>query len=195
MGENLVLGLFLSVPVVTAASLLFLRRRLRRANANIPRFQLVIGNLLVLTFLAGLFFLGGEIYFRFFSDTTDSLLYTKVSQRWMERHWHNNLNGVRDNIDYSLTRESGRRRVSFVGDSFTAAEGVADVEDRFVNRIRKSHPEWEVHMLAEPGFDTGDELFYIQAAAQKGFELDQVVLIYCLNDISDMLQEHAESVH
>jgi hypothetical protein len=194
MGENLVLGLFFCVPVIAAGYLALLVRR-QGGIARLPRWpRILLINSLVFLFFLGLLCFSSEIYYRFFCDTTDSLLYTKTSQRWMQRHWHNNHNGIRDNVDYALTRYSGRRRISFVGDSFTAAEGVADVEDRFVNRIRKLHPEWEVHLLAEPGFDTGDELFYLQAATQKGYELDQVVLVYCLNDVSDMLPEHTESV-
>src|SRR5436305_298131 len=137
MGENLVLGLFFCVPLVSAGLLALLARRIRKSGARAAWPQLLAGNALVLFLMLGVVVLGAEIYYRFLSDATDSLLYTKSSQRWMLRHWHNNMNGVRDDIDYALTRESGRRRVSFVGDSFTAAEGVADVEDRFVNRIRK----------------------------------------------------------
>jgi lysophospholipase L1-like esterase len=110
-----------------------------------------------------------------------------VTRRWFARYWVTNANGLRDNINYPSAIEPGKRRVSFVGDSFTAAHGVANVEDRFANRLRQEHSEWEVHVLAVPGYETGDELHLLAQLKSTHYQLDLVVLVYCLNDISDLI--------
>ena len=80
--------------------------------------SLVVGNVLVLALLLGVALVGGEVYYRFFYDTSDSLDYTKVGHRWFERHWQVNSSDCRDNINYTRQIAAGKRRVSFLGDSF-----------------------------------------------------------------------------
>jgi lysophospholipase L1-like esterase len=84
---------------------------------------------------------------------------------------------------------AGKRRVSFVGDSFTAGHGIKNVDDRFPNLIRQAHPEWDVHILAKLGWDTGDEVEFMRKTLSDGYQLDVVVLVYCMNDVSDMMPE------
>ena len=157
MAENLVLGVWLVLPFVGGGLLMVFARRIRRTASSNARDrrparlagrpgarvgwpQLVLGNLLVLLFFLCFVPLAGEIWFRFCCDNTDSLEYTKVCKRWFKRHWRENTTGFRDNVDYFNAIEPGKRRVTFVGDSFTAGHGVKEVEDRFVNRLRKAHP-------------------------------------------------------
>jgi hypothetical protein len=120
-------------------------------------------------------------------DTTDSLGFTKISERWVVRHWHANGAGCRDNIEYVPSIQPGKRRVSFVGDSFTAGHGIKDVNDRFANRLRALHPDWEVHVLANVGLDTGSEIALLKKAFSRDYQFDEVVLVYCLNDVCDLL--------
>jgi hypothetical protein len=194
MGENLVLGGFLAVSLAGAAALVRFATHVRRAKGSVGRSQIFIGNLLALTFLFALSCSCGEIYYRFFYDTTDSLVYTKTSSRWFARHWRRNMAGLRDDMDYSPVIQQGKRRVSFFGDSFTAGHGIKDIEDRFANRIRRAHPEWEVHVMAMPGFDTGNELDFLKTCLTNGYQIDEVVLVYCLNDVSDLITEWSEAV-
>lgn len=78
--------------------------------------------------------------------------------------------------------------MTFVGDSFTVGFGVQDVEARFVNRIRRRHPDWEVHAIAKPGLDTSTEVEAMhQLTVSKGYRLDQVVLVYNINDIGEVM--------
>lgn len=194
MEENAVFLAFLSLPLVLGYGLFrfFRRRRLDTRPVSWP--QLACGNLLVLSFLLSLLLLGGETYFRFFYDATDSFGLTKTTQQWFDRHYHINSSGFRDSLaDYPLKMAPGRRRITFLGDSFTAAHGVKDVEQRFANRIRSEHPEWEIHVLAECGWDTGQELLALEDAETNGYlldvenyDLDVVVLVYCLNDVADI---------
>lgn len=89
---------------------------------------------------------------------------------------------------------SGTRRLSFIGDSFTAGHGVEDVNDRFANIIRRNRTDWEIHVLARPGFDTGPENKFLEVICGEGYQFDNVVLVYCLNDISDLYPDWLEAV-
>ena len=61
---------------------------------------------------------------------------------------------------------------------------MANVDDRFVNRISAARPEWEIHVLALNGWDTGDHLKFLEE--NTDYTTDRLVLIYVLNDISDV---------
>lgn len=146
------------------------------------------GNGLILALLLSLLFLGFESYYRFVCDRTDAMGNTLVSVAWHSRYFHKNSLGLRDNMDYAMPLTPGRRRITFVGDSFTAGFGIEDVEDRFVNRIRRLHPEWEIHAIAKPGLDTSTEVEIMHnLTVSNRYELDLVILVYCLNDIGEVM--------
>lgn len=149
---------------------------------------LLSGNVLVLACLSSLLFLGFESYYRFVCNRTDAMGNTLVSTAWYARYFHKNSLGLRDNIDYAMALTNGKRRVTFVGDSFTAGFGVKQVEDRFVNRIRRLHPEWEVHAVAKPGLDTSTEVEIMHnLTVSNGYRVDLVVLVYQINDIGEVM--------
>lgn len=151
---------------------------------------LLAGNALVLALLVSIVYLAGETYFRFMHDKPDSFGLSRSARRWFERHYRFNDAGVRDNLEYENAIAPGKRRISFVGDSFTAGHGVPEVDDRFINLIRaRRGREWEIHGVAEDGLDTGEELETLKAAVANGYQLDVVVLVYCLNDIADIVPE------
>lgn len=179
--------LFLPVQSVFAAGIFFrfVRRQARPSNW----WQVLAGNALILLCLLTMALAAGEVYFRFAFDTTDSIAYTKASKRWMKRYYQHNKAKFRDNLEYALAIAPGKRRVSFLGDSFTAGHGIKDVENRFSNRIRRLHPEWEIHVLAGNGLDTGAELAFLDSYTDRGYQVDRVVLVYCLNDINDLLAD------
>jgi len=194
MDEDFVLGLFVLILVVIGTMLRLFAAHNWGNHLQSSWTRLIVGNFLVLLFLLALSLVTGEIYYRFFYDTTDSVAYTKVSQRWFQRHWQLNSSNCRDSINYSLKLASAKRRVSFLGDSFTAGHGLDNVERRFANCIRLAHPEWEVHVLAEPGFDTGNELNYLEGCLRQNYQIDQVVLVYCLNDVGDLFPQWSAAV-
>jgi hypothetical protein len=181
--------IILSWPVTSGGLLWFFFRRSRAAVAGPTGLRLVAGNALALLFFASAGFLLAECYYRFLRDTTDSFSCTRSSDRWFGRHYHVNNALARDNIDYQLRIAPGKRRVTFLGDSFTVGHGIKDVEDRFANLIRLAFPEVEVHVAAHVGFETGNELNTVNFLAGNGYEFDQVMLVYNLNDISDLLPE------
>lgn len=100
-----------------------------------------------------------------------------------------NSSGCRDDTDYSLKIKPGHHRITFVGDSFAAGHGVKDVENRFSNCLRRAHPDWDIHLLAQLGYDTGAETEYLKECLEQGYQIDQVVLVYNLNDVSDLFPE------
>jgi lysophospholipase L1-like esterase len=188
MTENILLAICVTLPVVLGVLLAVCIRKIRRGQAT-GRWFLVAVNAAVLLQMVSVAFLAGEVYFRFVHDTTDSFLYTKVSRRWLEQHYLTNNIGVRDNIHYPFQITPGKRRLTFHGDSFTVGHGLNDVNDRFVNLIRQANRQAEVHMLAGDGLDTGAQFEVLQRSFTERYEFDVVVLVYCLNDISDIMPD------
>jgi lysophospholipase L1-like esterase len=186
--------LLLLFPMVTGGLLWLFLARVSVGERRGRALRLVTANVLVLLFLGSVVFAAGEGYYRFIYDTTDSFSYSKASQRWFRRYDRRNAAGFRDDVEYADRIERGKRRITFLGDSFTIGHGVKNVEDRFVNRLRRAHPEWEVHALAELGWDTGDELATLRAHVARGYQVDRVVLVYCLNDVADITPEWGQTI-
>lgn len=189
MAENFILFIFLILPPILFVSTRLYIQRVKDEGRLKKVRPLLIGNALVFSFLLSIGVLAGEIHFRFFFDGTDSFALCKTTKRWFERHFKSNKTGFRDSVNYLPMVETGKRRITFVGDSFTAGHGIPDVEDRFANRVRALRPEHEVHVLAMCGWDTGKEIELIEFIPTSGYEEDIVVLAYCLNDISDITPE------
>ncbi len=179
---------FLALPVAVGFFMVRFFRGLSRRPPPLNWPKLLAGNTLVLAFLLSVIFLGLETYYRFICDQTDAMTNTLVSNAWYARHYQKNSLGLRDDREYPSARTPGQRRVTFVGDSCTAGFGVKNVEERFANRIRRLHPEWEVHVVAKPGLDTSTEVEIMHnLTVTNGYQLDQVVLIYNLNDIGEVM--------
>jgi hypothetical protein len=197
LGDFVVYAVAVLLPLVLAGALKRLAQQSKqRANPKrrVPNWvRLIAGNVLVFLLLVSLVFLALESYYRFGHDTTDSFAQTRVSKRWFERYYHRNNASFRDSQDYYFRRRPGKSRVSFIGDSFTAGHGIANVEDRFGNRVRHVLGDrWEVHVLADIGRDTGAELKVVEGLIRDGYEFDRVVLVYCLNDVNDLVAETVE---
>jgi hypothetical protein len=181
-----------ALPVVLGlATLGFFRSRVR-GRARVGFVGLAVGNLLLLLALAFVLLLAFETQLRFCYDASDGDNRTRVSKRWFERHWRDNSFGVRDDVDYALRPAPGRRRISFVGDSFTAGHGVANVAVRYPNLLRARHPEWEVHALAIPGLETPEETKLLRDLIARGYVLDVVVLEYYVENVGRFVPELRE---
>jgi hypothetical protein len=191
MSEDSLFYVFLLAPPVAGELILLviLFRYARRQPRKSGWQRILLINFISILVLVGLAGFGGELYYRYICDTTDALAYTKVARQWVNRYCVRNSAGFRDNLEYAPEREPGKRRISFLGDSFTVGHGIKSVEDRFPNLIRARHPEWEIHVLAWFGLDTGREIEMLKTARTNGYELDQVVLVYCLNDIADLFPD------
>ena len=189
--ENVVLAFFAGGMLIAGFLVCrFFRQERRLPDRALTWRRWVAGNTWLLLFLMALVLTGGEIYYRFFQDDTDAYMLTKISKRWLHRHYQINRSEVRDSIEYRWKIQPGKRRITFLGDSFTVGHGVKDVETRFANLLRQRQSEWEVHALAQNGWETGDELTLMEAELRADYELDAVVLVYVLNDISDLSIEY-----
>ncbi len=192
--EDLILaGMALSTTLFAAGAALALARWRRRGEAAGVGVKLAFSAALLLCLASGAA-LAAESYFRFAYDATDSFALTKTTLRWFDRHYRSNAWQVRDDVEYTVVKQDGRRRITFLGDSFTAGHGVADVQDRFANLLRAAHPEWEVHVLARNGLDTATEVRFFEAALARGYQTDDLVLVYCLNDIAEIVPEWQATV-
>ncbi|MGH0029151.1 MAG: GDSL-type esterase/lipase family protein [Myxococcota bacterium] len=156
---------------------------------------LVAGNVAVLALLLAVGFAGLEAWYRFVYDETDTANKSRLSKRWFERYWHENADGIRDDVDYPRPLVAGRRRITFLGDSYTAGHGLQRVEDRFAHRIRRARPEWEVHTLAYNGINTVEQVDLLRRFAGEGYGLDVVVLVFVYNDIDSFIQEFQDFYH
>ena len=191
MEENVVFISFVCLPIIIAAILYLFFSKFSSHFGKMQWLKLIIGNVLVFLFLCSVILSGGEVYYRYFYDKTDAWGLTKVYTKWISRHYRFNNVGLRDSVDYE-PKLKGRPRITFIGDSFTGGHGVADVEKRFVNRIRAARPDWEVHCFAKNGWNIYDYMDYISKEVKSGYEFDHVVLVYNLNDISDMMEQWKE---
>ena len=186
MEDNILLALFVTLPVLLGYFLFLFFRKFTRHPKSPRWLRLIIGNSLVFLFVCSIVLVTGEVYFRFFYDTLDSFALTKANVRWHERHFQHNLSGFRDSAEYNNIILPGKRRVTFIGDSFTEGYGVPNVEDRFANIIRRKNPNWEVHATADSGWNTGGQLLFFTKMQRGGYQSDLVVLVYCMNDIEDI---------
>jgi len=180
--ELLVLLIILSAPFIFLLLSILCLRKYRR---NKKKSFILLCNIVNFFFLSSLVIAGMEIYYRYFFDSTDSITITKVSQKWFRKYYITNKSGFRDNIEYQKDIEKGKKRITFLGDSFTAGQGIK-VNDRFSNLIRSREPKWEIHNLSIPGWNTADEIKVIEAAIKNGYQLDIVTLVYFANDITDL---------
>ncbi|MBU0678617.1 MAG: SGNH/GDSL hydrolase family protein [Verrucomicrobia bacterium] len=189
LDDALLYTAFALAPLVIAYALVAFHRYRRGTGKQRSIYQVLVGNTLVFLLLAAVLLFGFETYLRFFADFTDSYAMSRMTVRWHDKHAHYNSIGSRDNIEYDLKQAPGKRRITFLGDSFTAGHGIADVEERFVNLVRKKRPDWEVQTISRNSQDTGDEIKRVRVAGEIGYDLDVVVLVYCMNDISDLMPE------
>jgi hypothetical protein len=188
VGDVVVIALAVIAPLVCALGARWAIRRYKRSTGWPRRLAWVAGQLFITLFLLSLVFAAGEAYYRFIYDETDVLDMSQASQRWHRRHYRFNNQGFRDDIDYANQLEPGKWRITVLGDSFTAAAGVPNVGDRFVNRLRAAHArDWEVHTFAENGADTGRQWYLLQTALLKGYQTHFVLVAYCPNDICDLM--------
>jgi lysophospholipase L1-like esterase len=193
MEETLVYIAFAVLPLVALLGIyLFFVKYRQHEKKSLSWWKLALGNLLVFLFVGSSSLLLGETYYRFWYDTTDTFMLSMVSEQWLLRHYQTNRVGARDNCEYMLVPPPGRRRVTFVGDSFAAGHGVNNVEERFANLLRKKYPVWDIQVLALLGYNSGNELALLKQCVKIGHKLDCTVLVYCLNDIEDLIPEWQE---
>lgn len=188
MKENIILAIFIAFPALCALLLIAFFRRKRKRSAKRAWIRIVTANALVFAMLCSIVLLCGELYYRFVFDSTDSFGLTKVARRWFERYYHFNNAKMRDRVEYER-KLSLKTRITFIGDSFTAGHGIKEVDHRFANLMRGLRRDLDIHVFAVNGYETSHEMKMVQELYNNGYEFDNVVLVYILNDISDLIPE------
>jgi len=184
------LGLFISV----------LLRARRRAHQEPRRLLLVnaglsLGMLLVLV-------TAGEMAFACFADFSDTFSVSNVSKRWLAVHveGEKNENGFRDRNELTTFVPGGKKRIIFLGDSFTAGHGIRRMEDRFTDlvaaRFEREQPgKFVVANMALPAYDALSVVELARAELlQKHYEMAACVYVYNLNDVDTFDPHTAESL-
>ena len=140
-------------------------------------------NVMLLAFLGAAVMTGAETWYRFFVDRTDCAAPMLIAERWHKRHYQFNDQGYRDNINYDLPIKANRR-ITVLGDSFTAGAGVEDVDDRFANLLRQRLHETEVHVLGTNGHSTYNHYQTVQKLRDMQYPTNTVLLAYMMNDVA-----------
>lgn len=183
--------LWLTFLVAGASALLGLRRRRKAQHRSLRGVHALLS---LVTFLAGLSVV--ELYFALCCDVSDSLNMTNISQRWTKRHVRLNPQGFRDRKPFSK-ETGGRRRIAFLGDSFTFGQGVNNNEDRFsdclARELEQTRPgQFEVSNLGVQGAGLPQLNSIIEKAISEKYPMEVVVYVVCLNDIDRYYSDIAQ---
>lgn len=163
---------------------------IRFVPTRFQRTRLVGGNVLVTICLLTFIGLIGETYLRFLSTATDSFGASLTCKRWHAAFVRVNSLGHRD-VEWTVEKPSGVRRIAFVGDSFTYGWGIDDPRNRMSDliQVRFDHVRprtVQVMNVAWNAWDTQEELKWIRRMIDE-YSIDEVVLCYLPNDIEQRL--------
>ncbi len=146
-----------------------------------------------------------ELYFALIYDASDSFNMTNVSKKWFALHVapqqktleFRDGHGIvyRDNRKFPERLEPNQRHLIFLGDSFTFAQGVPNVADRFSNRIREvlekqTNGRVVVSNLADAGTDLHWQEELLRELYDNGHRIGTAVYVLCLNDIETFHERH-----
>jgi hypothetical protein len=175
--------------------------RARRHSHQAPRRLLLVNAGLSLAMLLVLM-TAGELAFACFADFSDTFSVSNVSKRWLAVHvdGEKNENGFRDRNELTTFVPGGKKRIIFLGDSFTAGHGIRRMEDRFTDLIaarfeREQPGKFVVANMALPAYDALSVAELAKAELlQKHYEMAAWVYVYNLNDVDTFDPHTAESL-
>lgn len=179
----LVMGTWIVLGVAAFVWLLKLRQRRRVAGKRLTGIHVALGVWFCLVALTL-----PEVYCALLVDHTDSFSKTNISQRWFLRHVELNDRGFRDHEPLHRFAEGDRRRLAFVGDSFTFGHGIDDPADRFSNILSRELEEirpgaWQVNNAGVSGWDLPEMVRLVNDWIAEGVKVDVLVYVFVLNDI------------
>lgn len=134
-----------------------------------------------------------ELGFACCVNTTDAFNATNVSARWFARQVdpQRNRDGFRDRRNFGARRNENKSRMIMIGDSFTIAQGINDIDNRFSNlceqtlnnRRKPDQKSVEIYNMGEFGWEVSVIESIVKVALDSGYDPDVVVYVYMLNDI------------
>ena len=151
-----------------------------------------------------------ELYFALVYDASDSFNMTNVSKKWFKLHVEPQQHVLkfterevllfRDDREYPKQIAPDQRHLVFLGDSFTFAQGVPEVRDRFSNLVRAalepaSNGKILVSNLADAGKDLHWNELLLNLLFQHGHRIDTAVYVLCLNDIETFDEQRSKTYY
>ncbi len=124
--------------------------------------------------------LAAEVYFQYLWSESDSFGW--LSRNFARRHYHADGFGLRDS---GLPLASDRPNVLVVGDSLAFGAGLAEVGDRFGNRLRALLPSAHVVVLSSIGGGPLQQTALVRRFTAGSGKVAAAVLSYTSNDILD----------
>jgi len=172
-------------------------RRMRRTKAR----SLVLANLGLSLCMLLAVITAAELAFACFADFSDTFNITNVSKRWLALHIDHEKNneGNRDRQPFTKYVAQGRKRIVFLGDSFTIGHGIKRMEDRFTDRIatwldEKAPGKYVVANLGEPGLEASMiEAIAANVMFRQQADVGIFIYIYNLNDIEGYMAEAGQN--
>ena len=141
-----------------------------------------------LTFYALLvFFLMGEIVFMFIPQSQGNTMFGLGTRVWNTFYANRNEKKYRDeNLEGRIN--TTKKKIFFLGDSFTHGQGIKNPKDRFSNIIAEkiNRNEYEIFNLGMGNSDTRDEFIRL---TQFDARPDVLILQYYFNDIEPTMHE------
>jgi lysophospholipase L1-like esterase len=180
----------MAIWIVALALLVAALLRVRRRSHQAPRRMRAVNAGLSLAMLLATL-TAAELAFACFADFSDTFNISNVSKRWLALHIdaEKNQNGFRDRQELTTYVPGGKKRIIFLGDSFTAGHGIPRMEDRFTDLIaarfeREQPGKFVVANMALPAYDA---LMITQLAQdellQKHYDMACCIYVYNLNDV------------
>lgn len=93
-----------------------------------------------------------------------------------------NSAGMRSSRDYPKLKPAGRKRVVFLGDSYTAGDGVSNGQ-RFTDLLEQRHPNLDALNFGLNGTGTDQQLLIYEHLARE-YEADAYVICICVENIA-----------
>lgn len=93
-----------------------------------------------------------------------------------------NAAGMRSSRDYPKTTPAGRKRIVFLGDSYTAGDGVSNGQ-RFTDVLEARHPSLDAMNFGLNGSGTDQQLLIFENMARH-YEADAYVFCICVENIA-----------
>lgn len=116
-----------------------------------------------------------------FIPVSHSASNTLAGRNWFSFYWQSNSMGYRD--DEVKEKNNLKKKIFFVGDSFTAGHGLKKRSQRFSNIVgQKLNRQYEFYNIGVNGADSDDEFKNLITFPVKP---DVVVLQYFFNDIDN----------
>ena len=158
--------------------------RLKKIKSQIKQ------NIILSVSMLFLLFFTVELIFSFYPYCTNASA-SYMSRLWFHYYWNKNEDGFRD-IDFGQMNASGKKRIYFIGDSFTEGHGIKNPKDRTSDIIRerlKVKYDYNIFNMGRNGSNTIDEIKILFTAPILP---DIVVLTHISNDV-DYLDEFNEN--